>query len=419
MRSPRYRPILAAGVAGVMLLAASCGNDSDSNADTGGTAETSGTSTTLQVDIDGVDCISVDGSVYTCEFDASNTQVIRIDLVDFVSDLSTHGITNDTPLVIQAYGGGALNDDGNVDGGVAQTVTTVSDFQERFGTTWTYLYVGLEGNSKCVEEDDDSETTSTTTAGSGSGAGGSECAYQYGGGTATIVSTVDGSSEADNFDIGSNVVLLAAGAGSGGGSNISDSVGGGHQGYGGAGGVAVSTSASDSNCDMSGASFGALCSPGADGTAGDQGGHKPTTGKGGAMGTGGTGEATGGAGTGGTGGAAYDNVSSGWAGGFSPSYVVDQGIGAGASGSRAKGSGSCFYTGRTNLAFGGSGGGGFGGGGGAHADEACPAEGGGSAVGSGGGASFAMVSTQTYTDSPATPASGDGKIALVFVVPAN
>lgn len=418
MQRVRYRPILTAGLVGVMLLLASCGNDSDNSSPTD--FETSRALDPVRIDPDGVECNSIDGSVFTCKFDAADTQVIRINLVDFVSELSTHGVTNDTPLVIQAYGGGALNNDSNVDGGVAQTVTTVSDFQDRFGTTETYLYVGLEGNSKCVEEDEGSNTSSPTADGSSSNAGGSECAYQYGGGTATIVSTVDGSSEADNFDIASNVVLLAGGAGSGGGSNVND-IQGGYQGDGGAGGVAVSTSTSDSDCEIPGASFGALCSPGADGTAGDQNGHKPTTGKGGAMGTGGTGETTGGNGTGGAGGAAYDNVSSGWAGGFSPSYVVDQGIGAGATGSRAKGGSTCTYTGRINLAFGGSGGGGFGGGGGAHADEACPWNGGPAAVGSGGGgaASFAMVSTQTYTESPATPASGDGKFVLVFVVPAS
>jgi hypothetical protein len=259
------------------------------------------------IDPEGVNCVE-DGATFTCTIDASVVEasnLASIDLNDFVSGLSADGITSDSTLVLQAFGGGGYNASGDVAGGVAQTVTTVSAFQANFDTTQLFIFVGQAAN-----------------AGSNGEAGG---------GAATIVSTVDGATEGANFDAESNLVLVAGGAGSGGLGNYNLD----NEGAGGVGGTAVSTAPGDGNCGGPTGNSGAVCGSGADGTDGDQHGHHSEPGSGGGGGLGGSGANKGADGIGGQGGAYGGGSTSGWAGGYSPTYTSTPGPAEEAAGTAA------------------------------------------------------------------------------------
>ncbi|MGF1470721.1 MAG: hypothetical protein ACFB50_03150 [Rubrobacteraceae bacterium] len=351
---------------------------------------------THEIDPLGITCTESNG-LTTCPIKAGDVNTTgsdgdkvtdTIDLMTFIQEL---GVDSSAVVALQAHGGSGGGADSNTrgPGGVAQTVTTISDFQQRFGTTTIYFYIGLAGNNH-------------NHAGNG--------------GASTIIATVDGNSSSEQLDTDSNVVLVAGGSGSGGGGTWNHS----SQGNGGAGGVAVTRSPNGANCSNGKA----ICGAGSDGTSGDQHGETADGGKGGNQGTGGAAGDKAKPGHDGVGGRGAERATGssspvGWAGGYKPSYTQSNNLGQGGKGHES----SEYCSGAresTIRGVGGGGGGGYGGGGGAQSHKACPSDdknivtvGG----GGGGGGSFATLSTQTAPSNLLNPQpdTGNGSFELVFV----
>ncbi|MEV6676665.1 hypothetical protein AB0N09_07310 [Streptomyces erythrochromogenes] len=291
-----------------------------------------------------------------------------------------------TPVAVTAFGaaghegsnGGGLYSGGyGGQGGKAQTVTTLADYQASFGTALHY-YVGNEGAS---------------------GAGGR-------GGASTLVSGVDLTSQTPciNGFSGCTATTLLADAGGGGGGGQGNANGDG--GHGGNGGTAVS---------------GQVVSNGA---AGQQG--QATTGSLTRTGAGGAGGGNGDGGSGGRGGSGVDSKSGTGGqdgiGGLGGPTHTSNGPNAGASwtnntslalSNAGQGGEGEFRTNSTNYGSGGGGGGGWGGGGGGG--------GGGEAItggGGGGGGSFAAADTVTVQSVPAisnADSHGNGSVYVTFI----
>ncbi len=290
----------------------------------------------------------------------------KFNLADFPAFV---GAGADSIMWIQAWGGrggrgqgvgeegvGTASGGDHGPSGFAQTVTTVSDYQKKFGTTSIHVYLG-------------GQDTSGHNAGKG--------------GAATIVSTADLTTQTPAMG---NLVLIAGGGGGGG--HAQSTVNGKK---GGAGGVAIATTSTNAaGCGESG------------GSSGNSGGH----GKGGCNGAGGDGGGSnsshnGHDGIGGYGGSVHAGGSQttpqGWTN-ETPTKVGDNGGG---------GNG-----GNGNGGVGGGGGGGFGGGGGGNGGGTGESGGGG-----GGGGSFAVRSTLSDSRAPTSqpdPPSNDGVVRIVF-----
>ncbi len=262
-------------------------------------------------------------------------------------------ITDDSLMWIRAWGGagGAGHDASGGSQGLAQTLTTLSDYESAHGSSALFYYVGEVG--------DDNHSAGK-------------------GGASTIVSTADLSQSAaclppTSSDCTQNIVLVAGGGGGGG-------VGSGENGGGGGSAIAEK----DASASVGGSST-------------DAGGG--SEGKGGSEGSAGDGGSGGSDGIGGLGGPVHvgSGASSrnGWVNG-TPSTVGSDGEGG--EGAHDSSSGN----------IGGGGGGGWGGGGGGGA-------GGSVGHGGGGGGSYAAAGTQTGSVPSGSNSSSNGKVEIGFL----
>jgi hypothetical protein len=315
-----------------------------------------------------------DTSTYACTLKSGSA----IDLAAIVAQIGSGDVTDDTVVWIEAWGGdggpgNTSNGGSGGSGGYAQIGTTVNDLLEFFGTSELHYYLGLKGGGPAAN------------------AGGD-------GGTATLVTINDLTSESANLD---DTLLVAGGGGGGGGGrgtatacgNISaselDVLGGG----GGAGAEAISTA--NTVAFAVGEKGGARRSENYSGS----GGGGDVNGPGGAV-NGGSAEVGGNgfAAIGGVGGNHNDPAT-----GFTNQTVsrTTAGFTAGGRGGQPG-----------DEAGGGGGGGGYGGGGGGRqgdGDSDCVSGGG------GGGGSLASVSTQSCSRSrPANPNGAGGAVQIVF-----
>ena len=287
------------------------------------------------------------------------TSVCGVDLDNVVSQVG-NGVTENTVMWIQAWGGKGGNSDKACDGGgggYAQTTTSVSDIKSYTGSAQLFYYVASGGKN-----------------------GGNHCGSA--GGSATIVTLEDLLPLDDQGpSLASPPTLLVAGGGGGGsaGNGIFPTCGVKCLGNGGRGGIAIASTSSngtgsgdsvDSSHPMGGHlgvggdSYCDVCSSG-----NETGGRAAFGGRGGA---GGSGQSCSGPG------------SPTWSNTGSTTLKMTSGEGG-------KGSSN------TKLcdAGGGGGGGGWGGGGGGgHGNDA------GHSIAGGGGGSFAIVSTRSSTSAP-------------------
>lgn len=190
------------------------GNDSDSDMDDTDTPPTVGAPPTSVSFCQS----SSDGEIINCTLPGNNTppaQPSSIDLSDLVSALSSEGVTDDTIMWIQAWGGNGHAGNGELGagpgiGGFAQTVTSLSDYEQTLGTSELHYYNGNSGD------------------------------VDGGGGAATVVSSVDldstepcaASCTSDDIAGGgaggecqtcaTNIVVIAGGGGGGSDENDSD-----------------------------------------------------------------------------------------------------------------------------------------------------------------------------------------------------
>lgn len=302
-------------------------------------------------------------NLVACPLDAS---CFSVDIVENVLDraaLVNLTITDHTTMWIRACGGnGGSGDDSGVtkggksgQGGFAQTITTVSEYQSTFGTSDMYYYLGEVGKH-----------------GSGGGSGGAS----------TIVS--DKVPEQSDPWILDNLVVLAGGGGGGGeGTGIHEG------GNGGAGGLACSDNVGESatGVGLNNGERGGLGGGGTDcnqniacGGGGGSGSADP-----GNQGFGGE-----------SGGASMSSGPKGWIN--ETPDIGDDGMGGFTKGCLDEGSGG--------------GGGGFGGGGGGGSSDNAN-----KCFGGGGGGSYASASTTTDSVAPSSNicgANADGELVITF-----
>ncbi|MFD7614329.1 hypothetical protein [Streptomyces sp. NPDC059828] len=334
-----------------------------------------------------VSCTEIESGVVSCLLPDGLSEFSTTSLLSAAQDATEAQLTTATPMVITAFGGaGRYGDNGGGlyqggsggAGGMAQTVTTVSEYQESYGSPVLYYYVGELG---------------------GTSPGGR-------GGASTLVSSVDLTEQApciDDFGDCTDTTLLADAAGGGGGGQGNAN---GDGGAGGDGGVAVSGRTVHAGAD------------GQDGLAIR--GTLTRTGRGGEGASDGDG-GDGGRGGGGTrskdGTDGQDGI-----GGLGGPVHTSNGPNAGASwitasqlffGPAGQGGEGQWRVNSVNYGSGGGGGGGWGGGGGGG--------GGGEAVsggGGGGGGSWAAPNTASISDVPVISnpnIAGDGSVHVTFV----
>jgi len=301
---------------------------------------------------------------YTSSLEPIDWQSFLTQVNAALAGTTTFQITDDTPVVLEVWGG--AGDDGNIEhcggsdnpakggdggaGGYASTVLTVADLQAQLSDqTSLYVYVGENSTQN------------------------------QGGGSATLFvgQKVTGIASADITDPAGQFVLAIGGGGGGGGKGTCESDFDADRGYdGGAGGVATATTSAVASA------------------AGSDGGnaHKGQGGNQDGDGGGGPANGDGNAGTDGIGGFG-ENAQTVWNG--SSVGAADWTNGMGGEG------------GKNNKA--GGGGGGFGGGGGGEADN--------NKGGGGGGGSWAMQGTidrSEVDDNLIIGSAGDGASVAVF-----
>ena len=208
-----------------------------------------------------------DGERVICSVSNSDTSVDLEDDVFSVAREIDEEVSDETPMWMIAWGanGGTGESAGFGAGGssglpgYAQTVTSLTEFKDRFGTSTIYYFLGNGG-------------THDLNGGSG--------------GTSTLVTVVDaGTVSTKDLDLEDDVILIAGGGGGGGGASFFDD---GDEGK--AGGTAISTTA-ESKVGAGG--NGSECTGGSDssdGSGGSKGHDNSTAGESGIGGKGGPGQ---------------------------------------------------------------------------------------------------------------------------------
>ncbi len=161
----------------------------------GGLAHTPSTLAATSVENDYATCTATSDVLVTCTLKAVPNQTslnLVTDILPLANQVNT-AVNPNTAMWVQAWGGaggegqqfGLEHGGHGGSGGFAQTITTINDYQARYGTTTLYYYLGDHGKTKI--------------AFSGGG----------GGGAGTIVAATD-------HDFSTSNVLLDAGGGGGG-----------------------------------------------------------------------------------------------------------------------------------------------------------------------------------------------------------
>jgi hypothetical protein len=359
------KPLIHLLLIGLITLLALAGCGGGGDGDSGDNDTSSAPETTAEPPLAASTCInnaqpcslvnSKDGIV-SCRL---RTSVCGVDLDNIVSQVG-NGVTENTAMWIQAWGGKGGNSDkacDGGDGGYAQTTTSVSDIKSYTGSAQLFYYVASGGKN-----------------------GGNHCGSA--GGSATIVTLEDLLPLDDQGpSLASPPTLLVAGGGGGGsaGNGTFPTCGVKCLGNGGRGGIAIASTSSngtgsgdsvDSSHPMGGhLGVGGYSSCDVCSSGNETGGRAAFGGRGGA---GGSGQSCSGPG------------SPTWTNTGSTTLKMTSGEGG-------KGSSN------TKLcdAGGGGGGGGWGGGGGGgHGNDA------GHSIAGGGGGSFAIISTRSSTSAP-------------------
>ncbi len=314
-------------------------------------------------------CTASSGSV-TCTL-PSNEFIASLESVRG-SAAATAGasVTDASPMWIRAWGGkggrgqfdGTFNSSGG-NQGTAVTLTSIADFEQCYGTSTLYYYLGTQG-----DEDHD--------AGKG--------------GSSTIVSTADLSVTVAtiNDSCTQNIILIAGGGGGGGAGDVANINGG-------SGGQATATlGQSGSNAGGNGG-FQSPVSCGGKGGSSGSGGATPQSDE--------SGGSAGGSGIGGEGGSTHSSSTTVSWFNIAPSTIATTNSGLGGTGR---------YNGSNIDDVGGSGGGGWGGGGGGAVST------GGSPVGcgGGGGGSYAAPGTQSGTIPSGSSSSTNGSVEIGFLL---
>ncbi len=373
--------LVLSATAGLVLAGCASAASSSSTATSTGHAPTSVPATAKGAD-SSLSCGLNSAGQVACTL-PSDGNLVNLSTVLSEAQALDSSITSSTVMVVTAEGGSGGTDQkikNGGQGGVAQTATSIADYETAAGSSSLYYYLGANG-----------------VGDNGAGARG---------GASTIVSMVDLNTTAPCISgysscTATNVVVVAGGGGGGGIDGVCE---------GGIGAKGGSVTASTATPATASGNDGGLSACGGGG-----GGHAGGNGNGGGGGQAGAGVSahdggSGADGIGGLGGAVHDG-----SGASSPTYWIN-GTAYGASGTMsavasdgAGGEGEWRSGSAINDGGGGGGGGGFGGGGGGGSGGSTEAGGGGA-----GGGSFAAGVTVLSPSIPSVTAGSTSDVVLTF-----